>query len=257
MSQIKWNYLILSYLALFCLGLIDNTRGAFYPEFLRQMDFSASEGSRLFSVVALSGFIMNFTTRYWLPHVGIVKAILASLFFMFLGTIMVSLMPFFMEFKHSMLIISGLCLGLGIGGSTISMNLLVTKAAPPRLMSRAFSGLHSTYGVSSLIAPLLFNFLFVLLGKWNLAYLCLSFFPLVIFSFYLLKNLQKGDDVIVFFQGVRHNYKVSDSKIVGATDVSYIVNSQNQASETLILQTCWPPGTTWQRLLIFAKPNSS
>ena len=73
--------------------------------------------------------------------------------------------------------------------------------------------------------------------------------------FYLLKNLQKGDDVIVFFQGVRHNYKVSDSKIVGATDVSYIVNSQNQTSETLILQTCWPPGTTWQRLLVFAKKS--
>jgi len=189
MSQIKWNYLLLSYLALFCLGLIDNTRGAFYPEFLRQMEFTASEGSRLFSVVALSGFLMNFTTRYWLPHVGIVKAILTSLFFMFFGTILVSMMPFFMEYKHSLLIISGLCLGLGIGGSTISMNLLVTKASPPQFMSRAFAGLHSTYGVSSLIAPLLFNFLFLLFGKWDLAYLSLSLLPLVILSIYLTKNL--------------------------------------------------------------------
>jgi LPXTG-site transpeptidase (sortase) family protein len=73
--------------------------------------------------------------------------------------------------------------------------------------------------------------------------------------FYLLKNLQKGDDIVVFFQGVRHNYKVTESKTVGATDVSYIVNGQSEASETLVLQTCWPPGTTWQRLLIFAKPK--
>jgi LPXTG-site transpeptidase (sortase) family protein len=72
--------------------------------------------------------------------------------------------------------------------------------------------------------------------------------------FYLLKNLERGDDVIIFFQGVRHNYKVTDKKTVEASDVSYIVNGQNQPTETLILQTCWPPGTTWERLLVFAKP---
>lgn len=195
MSQIKWNYLILSYLALFCLGLIDNTRGAFYPEFLKQMSFTASEGSGIFSIVALSGFVMNFTTRYWLPHVGIVKAILFSLFFMVFGTLLVSSLPYFTESKHLMLIISGLCLGLGIGGSTISMNLLVAKSAPPQYLSRAFSGLHSTYGISSLLAPLIFNFLFISFGKWNWAYLCISILPLIVLIIYVLKNLPDIGDI--------------------------------------------------------------
>lgn len=73
--------------------------------------------------------------------------------------------------------------------------------------------------------------------------------------FYLLKDLKVGDEIIVFFQNKRYNYVVSDTKIVDPSNVSYIVNSQKQNREQLILQTCWPPGTTFQRLLVFAKPK--
>ena len=73
--------------------------------------------------------------------------------------------------------------------------------------------------------------------------------------FYLLKDLQPGDDIVIFFENKRHDYIVKSSKIVGPSDVSYIVNSQKQKKEQLILQTCWPPGTAWQRLLVFAEPK--
>ncbi len=73
--------------------------------------------------------------------------------------------------------------------------------------------------------------------------------------FYLLKDLQKGDEIVIFFQGKRHNYIMTGSKIVDPSDVSYIVNAKNQNKEQLILQTCWPPGTTFQRLLVFAEPK--
>jgi LPXTG-site transpeptidase (sortase) family protein len=74
--------------------------------------------------------------------------------------------------------------------------------------------------------------------------------------FYLLKDVQVGDDVDVFFENVRHSYTITESKVVDGEDVSYIKESQNQIEETLILQTCWPPGTTWKRLLLIAKPKS-
>ena len=78
--------------------------------------------------------------------------------------------------------------------------------------------------------------------------------------FYLIKDLRPGDDIVVFFENRRHNYVVTESKIVDATDVSYLVGNQesgirNQAKEQLILQTCWPPGTTWKRFLVLAKPK--
>lgn len=73
--------------------------------------------------------------------------------------------------------------------------------------------------------------------------------------FYLIKDLSPGDDVVIFFENQRYDYVVTGSKIVDPTDVSYLVDSQNQKSEQLILQTCWPPGTTWKRLLVFAAPK--
>ena len=72
--------------------------------------------------------------------------------------------------------------------------------------------------------------------------------------FYLLKDLRTGDDVVIFSQNVRHNYTVIKSEIVNPSNVSYITQAQT-GKELLILQTCWPPGTTWQRLLVFAEPK--
>ena len=72
--------------------------------------------------------------------------------------------------------------------------------------------------------------------------------------FYLLKDLEKGDEVVVFSQNVRHNYVISDSIISDPEEVLYI-NEANTGQELLILQTCWPPGTTWKRLLVFAEPK--
>lgn len=73
--------------------------------------------------------------------------------------------------------------------------------------------------------------------------------------FYLLKDLTVGDDVVVFFQNVRYNYVVTDSKIVDPDEVSYLTKSQSINEEQLVLQTCWPPGTTLKRLLVIAKPK--
>ncbi len=72
--------------------------------------------------------------------------------------------------------------------------------------------------------------------------------------FYLIKDLVVGDDIVIFFENRRHNYKVTESKVLDAADVSYLVKNQGE-QEQLILQTCWPPGTTWKRLVVFAKPK--
>ena len=69
--------------------------------------------------------------------------------------------------------------------------------------------------------------------------------------FYLLKELEPKDTIYVFYQGERHNYEVTEKKIVAANNVKSLARNDG---ESLILQTCWPPGTTWNRLLVYAKP---
>lgn len=73
--------------------------------------------------------------------------------------------------------------------------------------------------------------------------------------FYLLKDLVPGDEIAVFFENKRHNYIVKASKIVSPSDTQYLTDAQKVDKEVLILQTCWPPGTTFQRLLVFAEPK--
>lgn len=72
--------------------------------------------------------------------------------------------------------------------------------------------------------------------------------------FYLLKDLQIGDEIVIFFEGRRYNYIAQEKKVVKPTDVAALVNSHG-GPEQLILQTCWPPGTTFQRLLVIARPK--
>jgi sortase A len=74
--------------------------------------------------------------------------------------------------------------------------------------------------------------------------------------FYLLNKMQIGDDITIFFQGKRYDYTVNDTKIIDPTDTHYIAANLGQG-ERLILQTCWPPGTSWKRLLVFAVPKGN
>ncbi len=72
--------------------------------------------------------------------------------------------------------------------------------------------------------------------------------------FYLLKKLDVGDEIIVFFSDKKYVYEVKDKKIVNPKNSEYI--QPKSGEEELVLMTCDPPGTNWNRLLVFAKPVS-
>jgi len=69
--------------------------------------------------------------------------------------------------------------------------------------------------------------------------------------FYLLNKLTKDDVIYVKIADKVLVYKVFDKKIITASDLSYMKYTDPN-KEILILQTCWPLGTNWKRLLIFA-----
>lgn len=70
--------------------------------------------------------------------------------------------------------------------------------------------------------------------------------------FYLLGNLENNDDILINYRGKIFTYKVYTKKIIGAKESGYL-NHTEPDKEILILQTCWPIGTNWQRLLVFAQ----
>lgn len=69
--------------------------------------------------------------------------------------------------------------------------------------------------------------------------------------FYLLNKLETGDEIYIWHERKRYRYLVTEKKISQPTDTSFLY--QAYEGENIVLQTCWPPGTTKERLLVFAK----
>jgi len=69
--------------------------------------------------------------------------------------------------------------------------------------------------------------------------------------FYLLKELEPRDKIIIFYKNRRYDYVVFDKTIASPNDVSSLTNRYD--SPVLTLQTCDPPGTLLNRLIVRAK----
>ena len=71
-------------------------------------------------------------------------------------------------------------------------------------------------------------------------------------TFFLIGKLQNGSVIDIYYGGNLYKYQVYDKKVVDANSTQYfgpIVPDE----KTLTLETGFPAGTTFQRLLVFAK----
>ncbi len=69
--------------------------------------------------------------------------------------------------------------------------------------------------------------------------------------FYLLRELEAGDRVVIFYKNKRYDYVVFDKTITSANDVTYLTHKYE--FPVLTLQTCDPPGTILNRLIVRAR----
>jgi len=70
-------------------------------------------------------------------------------------------------------------------------------------------------------------------------------------AFYLLPKLEIGDQIHLYYHGQDYLYTVRDKQIVTPWQLSSVITNDHTG---LTLQTCYPIGTDWRRLLIFADP---
>ncbi len=68
--------------------------------------------------------------------------------------------------------------------------------------------------------------------------------------FYRLNELETGDEIIVFYGDHKYTYQVFEKHIAEPMDTDWL----SRTDDILILQTCWPPGTSSKRLIVVAKP---
>jgi sortase A len=63
--------------------------------------------------------------------------------------------------------------------------------------------------------------------------------------------MEVGDRIIIFYQGRRYDYIVFDKTITKPEETHFLTDSYDQS--VLTLQTCDPPGTLLNRLVVRAK----
>ena len=70
--------------------------------------------------------------------------------------------------------------------------------------------------------------------------------------FALLDTLKNGDEVIIFYNQKKFVYKITDRAVVKPWDVKAL-ESRDPTKKELSLMTCWPIGTTLERIILFAE----
>jgi LPXTG-site transpeptidase (sortase) family protein len=70
------------------------------------------------------------------------------------------------------------------------------------------------------------------------------------YVFSLLNKLEAGDDIVVYYDGIKYVYRIFNVSVVSPKDVSVM----NQANDSVIsLMTCDPVGTNWKRRVVKAR----
>ncbi|MBX2986897.1 MAG: MFS transporter [Bdellovibrionaceae bacterium] len=165
LSAASW-CVILAYLSLFAYGLGDNIRGPLYPEILRAYELSNTAGSWVFGLSSLAGVLGSLASHAFFRRWDRVRTLNFSLVVMAFSLAGMGLAPDFFWMLAA-------CAGFGFSMGLISVcqNALASVGAPEHRRRQILGGLHSMYGLASLLAPMLVAVLVPWTGSWRSPFL--------------------------------------------------------------------------------------
>ncbi len=147
-------YIAVSYLVLFCFGFADNGRSASFPQMIAFFGITNLEAAQIFAFSSITSLLANLVGRHWLKWLGDWSAQRVFVLLVSIGCFGIGMSGVLKSFP--LILASSALLGLGMGGSAICVNSIVGRLSSTKNRRRLFSGLHSMYGVASVIAPLAF-----------------------------------------------------------------------------------------------------
>jgi MFS family permease len=180
--------ILISYLALVVFGLSDNIRGPLFSEILKEFTVNDSYGSLFFSISSIMGFVTSLSSLYFFKIFHkYTLLIIASL------GLSLTLIGFYFSTSFSfILFLSGL-FGVFAGLLGLLPNVLVPSAVGIDKRQQVLSGLHSMYGIASLLAPLFVTQAMGITHSWRSCFLIGSLFSLSLFVYLLFLPKNKFD----------------------------------------------------------------
>ncbi len=148
-SKTKWAFLF-ACISMFALGISDNIRGPLFPELLKYFNLTNSQGSLSFALTSLAAFCGNVMAALILKKIQLDRLLSIAMFLMMAGLLVMGLAPTFIIY-----IAGAIVFGFSIGSTGVAQNLLIAENISSTQQTKALSGLHGIYGLSSFIAPLI------------------------------------------------------------------------------------------------------
>lgn len=173
-----WPFIFLSYASLFVFGLTDNIRGPLFPEILKQFAVSDSMGSMMFALSNISGLVASYGCRYLLRRFDRLKVLQGGAVSLMLSMWGLAASPTFPVF-----LVFSFIFGLSLGIIGLVPNILVPMGSSPARKQRMLAGLHTMYGLASLLAPLLAASVELFTGSWRWTFALASLTPLVLLAY--------------------------------------------------------------------------
>jgi len=183
---ILWPFIIIAYLGMFSFGLYDNSRGPIYPSILKNFNILPSVGSWIFVFSSLAGLCTTLVGHVWLKRLGTYKSMQVSFFMQVLASLFMGLSCQF-GYHFYFILLSSFAFGVSSGILSICANIMISHSVDVATRRRTFSGLHSMYGLASLLAPVLINICYLSNIEWNQYFYLMIFIPglTLILSFFL------------------------------------------------------------------------
>jgi FHS family glucose/mannose:H+ symporter-like MFS transporter len=173
-----WPLIIISYAALFVFGITDNIRGPLFPEILKSFNVSDSMGSLMFALGSLSGFFASRFARELLYKFNRKHILQYACLGLSLSIVGLSFATHFYFF-----LLMSILFGIASGIIGLIPNILVPLGASVEKKQQLLSGLHSMYGIASLLAPLFVAVVNSFSGDWRTTYLLSAIFPFLLFLY--------------------------------------------------------------------------
>jgi fucose permease len=165
----------LSYLSLVVLSLLDNVRGPFYPDILRDLQLNDARGSLFWAVMSLCAFIGS-STSHRIVHRH------SSLLLLSGSCALIACGYGAIAFAHSLTGLLPFCalFGFGYGGLNLAQNVMIFEVGEPTKRRRLFAGLHSMYAMAAFLAPAIASLLRWIGADWRDGFKWLAFLPLAL-----------------------------------------------------------------------------
>lgn len=178
-----WPFIIISYFALFVFGISENIRGPLFPEILKHFAVNDSAGSLIFALSNISGLVASQSCRYILRRYDrllVLRAGALGLFCSMWGLALSQHFEVFLVF----------CVGFGFSMGVIGLipNVLVPLGSTPQRKQQMLSGLHTMYGLASLLAPVIAATAEIISGSWRTTFMLTSLAPFILTGYTFHKS---------------------------------------------------------------------